>query len=113
MTYKQGDWYIYCDVCGRKILASTSTKLSQYTGKGGLIVCNHDVDEIDAGLVPYIPRRETNVKEIRINHTDTNNAAPIVNLEDMTLVYYLASSQDGYRILSSQDDVPITSPTPL
>jgi len=113
MSYKSDDWYIFCDICGQRTLASKSTKLSTYTGKGGLIVCHHDVDKIDAGLVPFLARRERTVDNIRINHTNTDNASPLIDLEDMAYQYYLASSQDEAYIVSSQDDAYIISTTPL
>ncbi len=104
MSYREGDWYIYCDVCGQRHYASKSTKLSTYTGKGGLIVCRHDVDAIDYGTVPFTPRREQNVHTVRINHTNTDNSAPIVDPETMTYTYYLAASQDNAILMASQDD---------
>ena len=113
MTFKSGDWYIYCDICGRRTLASKSTRLSQYTGAGGLLVCNHDVDKIDYSLVPFKPRREQNVADVRVNHTDTTNGSPLVDLESMTYQWYLASSQDGAIIVSSQDDAWIISSEPV
>ena len=113
MTVKSNDWYIYCDICGQRSYASESTKLSQYTGKGGLIVCRHDVDKIDYGLVPFLSRKEQNVDFIRINHTNTDNAAPLIDVETMSYQYYLASSQYGAIIMSSQDDAWIISTTPV
>lgn len=89
------------------------TQLSNYTGKGGLIVCNHDVDKIDYGLVPYLVKKEQNVPYVRVNHTNTDDGSPLVDLEDMTYQYYLASSQDGAIIVSSQDDAYIVSTSPI
>jgi hypothetical protein len=108
-----GDWIVFCDICGQKHYASETTKLSTYTGKGGLVVCKHDVDKIDAGLVPYSIKREKNVPFIRINHTNTSNAAPLVDLEEMAYQWYLASSQDNVIIMSSQDDAWIISTEPF
>lgn len=113
MTVKSNDWYIYCDICGQRSYASESTKLSQYTGKGGLIVCKHDNDKVDYGMVPYLSRKEQNVDFIRTNHTNTDNAAPLIDLESMTYQYYLTSSQDNVQIVSSQDDAYIISTTPI
>ncbi len=113
MTHKKGDWYVYCDICGQRTFASKSTKLSTYTGLGGLIVCRHDVDEIDYGLVPFTPRVEKNVSYVRINHTDTTDAAPLVDLEEMALIYYLAASQDNAILMTSQEDAWITVNEPL
>ncbi len=104
MSYKEGDWFVYCDICGQRTYASGSTKLSQYTGKGELIVCKHDVDKIDYGLVPYTSRKEKNVKFVRIGHTNTDNSSPLVDLETMTYTYYLAASQDNAILTTSQDD---------
>lgn len=110
---KLGDWYAYCDVCGQRYYASQTTKLSTYTGKGGLIVCNHDVDKIDYGLIPYKPRRETNVPWARIGDTNTDNSAPLVDLESMTYEFYLASSQDNEILMSSQDDAWLVVNEPI
>lgn len=107
------DWIVYCDICGQRYKASETTKLSNYTGKGGLIVCRHDVDKIDYGLVPYLIKAEQNVPYVRVNHTNTDDGSPLVDLEDMTFQYYLASSQDGAIIVSSQDDAYIISTTPI
>ena len=110
MTYKQGDWYIYCDICGQRSYASESTKLSQYTGKGGLVVCRHDVDKIDYGLVPYRSRTERNVDFVRINHTSVLDASPIFNyetdtVENISSYQYLAPSQSNNTVLvTSQDE---------
>ncbi len=103
MTYKQGDWYIYCDICGQRSYASDTTKLSHYTGHGGLIVCKHDVDKVDYGLVPYTPRREQNVPTLRINHINTTIGSPYVDIESMTYSYFLASSQDNIILSPSQN----------
>lgn len=113
MSFKEGDWYVYCDICGQRSLASNSTKLSTYTGKGGLIVCRHDVDEIDSGLIPYTPRREQNVPWARIGHTNTDNASPLVDLESMTYQYYLAASQDNAILMASQDDAWLVVNEPI
>jgi len=104
MSYREGDWFVYCDICGQRTYASKATKLSTYTGKGGLVVCSHDVDRIDYGLVPYTPRKEANVDFVRINHVNTDNASPLVDLESMTYRYYLAASQDNAILMASQDD---------
>lgn len=108
-----GDWYIYCDICGQRHFASETYKLSQYTGRGGLIVCRHDADKVDYGLVPFTPKREQNPAQVRINHTNTDNAAPIVDLETMTINYYLAASQDNAILMTSQDDDWIIISEPL
>lgn len=81
---KLGDWYIYCDICGQRYFASQMTKLSTYTGRGGLIVCPHDVDKIDYGLVPYAPRAEKSVPFTRINHQTTTNGSTPVDPETST-----------------------------
>lgn len=107
------EWIFYCDICGQRHKSSKATILSPYTGRGGLVVCPYDVDKEDAGLIPFTPRKEQNVPYVRINHTNTENAAPIVNVETMTYQWYLASSQDVAIILSSQDDAWILSETPV
>lgn len=104
MTYRDGDWFVYCDICGQRTYASESTKLSMRTGRGGLIACKHDVDATDYGIIPFAPRRERNVSFLRINHTNTESSSPIVDPESMTYQYYLAASQDGAILMASQDD---------
>ena len=96
------DWYIYCDICGQRWLASETTELTLYTGRGGLIVCPNDVDKIDYGLVPYKPRTEENVPWTRINHTNTTDSSPKLNQERQALEYVLAASQDNIAISPSQ-----------
>ena len=104
---RQGDYIFFCDICGQRYYASEGHKLSTYTGRGGLIVCKHDADKEDLGVKPYTPRVERSVPWARINHTDTTDSSPEVDLESMTYVYFLASSQDGAIITSSQDDLKI------
>lgn len=70
-----GDWYVFCDICGQKCYASETTKLSSATGRGGLIVCKNDIDNIDYGLIPFEIDVEQSVPFTRINHTNTTNAA--------------------------------------
>lgn len=103
MTYRPGDWFIHCDVCGKRCYASETIKLSQYTGKGGLIVCRRDADRIDQGLIPFTPRRETNVTQIRINHTDTTDSSAYFDIEEMSYMYFLSSSQDNIILSPSQN----------
>ena len=79
--YKHGDWYIYCDICGQRCFASEAVHLSTYTGRGGLIVCPKDADNIDHGLIPFSVTAEKNVPFTRVNHTNTDNANAIENLE--------------------------------
>ncbi len=98
------DWAAYCDVCGQRIRASSATKLSQYTGRGGLIVCRHDVDAIDPGLVPFLPRKEQNIPWARPGHIDTTDGSPMVDLETMSITFYLAASQDNTILTPSQDE---------
>lgn len=109
MSERLGDWYIYCDICGRKCLASKATKLPTYTGRGGLIVCPQDVDSIDPGVVPYKIPVEKNIPWTRINHTNTDDAAPFIDYETMSFEVYLADSQDNAVITDSQDDAYIVS----
>lgn len=100
-----GDWIVFCDICGQKYYASETTKLSTYTGRGELIVCKKDADKLDYGLVPYKPPAEQNIPWVRINHTNTANATPLVDLENMALIYALVTSQDSIQIAASQDSV--------
>jgi hypothetical protein len=110
---RHGDWIVFCDICGQRHYASETTKLPHDTGRGGLVVCKHDTDEIDPGLVPYPFNRERNVPFVRINNTDTDDGSPQIDMESMSYQYYLASSQDGAIIMSSQDDAWIISTTPV
>lgn len=110
MSYKKGDWFIYCDICGQKCYASEATRLSAATGRGGLIVCPKDVDKIDYGLIPYRAPTERNVPWTRINHTNTDNGSPVFDLEVDTVeqissYQYLETSQGDEQVLvTSQDE---------
>lgn len=108
-----GDWYTFCDICGRRCLASETTKLETYTGRGDLIVCKYDTDQIDPGLIPYRIPVEKNIPWARINHSNTSNGSPLVDLENMSLQYYIVASQDGAYIVSSQDNDKIVGSIPL
>lgn len=77
-----GDWVLFCDICGQKCYASESTKLSTYTGRGGLIVCPNDRDKIDYGSMPYTIRAESPIPFTRINHTNTTNGADVIDYEN-------------------------------
>jgi len=79
--YNIGDWYVFCDICGQRYLASETVQLTTYTGKGGLIVCPTDADKIDHGLIPFTVNAEQNVPFTRVNHTDTTNGSSPINLE--------------------------------
>lgn len=81
---KLGDWVVFCDICGQKCYASEASKLSTYTGRGGLIVCPNDVDKIDYGLVPYRISPEKNIPWTRINHTNVTNGTAVINYETAT-----------------------------
>jgi hypothetical protein len=98
-----GDWFAFCDICGKRCYASTMIKLAPETGRGGLLVCQEDSDRIDNGIIPFVPRKEVNVPFTRINHTDVTNSAAIVNTETMTQDFFLASSQDNMILTTSQD----------
>lgn len=113
MSYIKGDWYVYCDICGQRRYASQTTKLSQYTGHGNSIVCRHDIDNIDYGLVPFTPRIEKTIPVTRINHTNTDDGTALIDLESMTYIYYLASSQDNAILMTSQDHAWITIGEPI
>lgn len=76
--------YLFCDICGKPCYDFEATKLHQYTGRGGLIVCPLDADVIDFGLVPYVVPPEKSVKWVRINHTDTTNGAAVLDYESTT-----------------------------
>lgn len=110
MSYNKGDYYIYCDICGQRHYASRTTKLSHYTGREGLIVCPYDVDKIDPGLIPFTPRKEKIVSNIRINHANTANSSPIFDyevdtVENISSYQYLMPSQyDNVVLTLSQDE---------
>lgn len=105
-----GDWIVFCDICGQKCYASETSKLSTYTGRGGLIVCSKDADRIDYGLVPYRVPTEKNVPWTRINHTDVSNSAPIYDLEASTVdqlsdyQYFSPSQGDQIVTMSESED---------
>jgi len=104
-----GDWVVFCDICGQKCYASEATKLSTYTGRGGLIVCPKDVDKIDYGLIPYKLPIERNVPWTRINHTDVADGSPIYDLqvatvEQISSYQYLVTSQGEKQILVLSQD---------
>lgn len=108
MYHRTNDWYVYCDICGQRHYASTTQKLSNDTGRGGLVVCRHDVDAPDYSLIPYSNKREQQVKWIRVNHTDATDGSPIFDYENDTVenissYQYLADSQSGSILILSQD----------
>ena len=103
MSYTRGNWYFYCDICGQRKLSSEANKLSTYTGRGNLIVCNRDADRIDQGLIPYKTPTQERVRQVRINHTNTNSTSPFINTETMSYQYYLSASQDNAILMASQD----------
>lgn len=70
--------YIYCDLCGQACYVHQIVKLSPETGRGGLLVCQNDADNIDFGLVPFVIPNEQPIRVARINHTNiTNGTAPL------------------------------------
>lgn len=102
-----GDWVIFCDICGQKCYASEATKLTTYTGRGGLIVCPHDVDVIDYGIVPYKTPTERNIPWTRINHTDVSISAPVSDLEQDTvenISSYINLATENDEIIVVDDD---------
>jgi len=110
MRYKKNDWYVFCDICGNRCLASTTTRLNNNTGRDGLIVCQDDIDLTDYGVVPYTPRAERPVAFTRLNHTDASNDYPVYDLEtdnvgDLTFYTFLATSQGTNEfIMMSQEN---------
>jgi len=77
-----GDWVVFCDLCGQKCYASEASKLSTYTGRGGLIVCPNDVDKIDYGLIPYKTPTSKSVPWTRPGDTDVSNGTNPINPEN-------------------------------
>ena len=100
---RMNDWYVHCNICGQRHLASQTYKLPHYSGRGGLVVCKYDYDRVDPGLQPFTPRREQNVSIVRPGNTDTTIGSPYVDLESMAFVYFLASSQDNIILSPSQN----------
>jgi hypothetical protein len=81
---RHGDWVLFCDICGQKCFASEAFKLSEFTGRGGLIVCRKDKDKIDYGLIPYTVSLEKTIPYTRINHTNVANGAPVIDADTST-----------------------------
>ncbi len=73
--------YFFCDICGQACYDFNAIKLKSETGKGGLIVCPNDADNIDFGLIPYTLPNERVVKWARINHTDITNGTEPEDIE--------------------------------
>lgn len=59
-----------------------AVKLQANTGRGGLIVCPDDADNIDFGLMPFTPTAEKPIDWTRINHTDVSNGAEPYDVEN-------------------------------
>ena len=76
--------YIFCDICGQACYAWEATKLKSETGRGGLIVCPNDADNIDFGLIPFVATAEQPVKWTRINHQNVTNGTAVENTETST-----------------------------
>lgn len=76
--------YIFCDICGQACYDWEVTKLSQATGRPGLLVCPGDADGIDHGLIPYTVSNEKSVHFARVNHTDVDNGATPLDIENST-----------------------------
>ena len=69
--------YVFCDICGQAVYVWDSVKLKPETGRGGLIVCKNDADDVDPGLLPISIPAEKHVKWARVNHTDvTRSSSP-------------------------------------
>lgn len=112
LGYKARDWYVFCDICGNRCLASETKKLSNYSGRGGLIVCKKDYDEIDYGLMPFKPRVEKPISFSRLNHTNRSNDYPVYDLEsnvvgDLTHYTYIGSSQGDIVAIEASQGVLI------
>jgi len=76
--------YIYCDICGQCCYAFEATRLGFATGRGGLIVCPNDVDNIDYSTMPIELPTEKRPSFVRINHTETANGAAPIDYENTT-----------------------------
>lgn len=75
--------YIFCDICAQPCYAFEAVKLSDKTGRGGLIVCPQDADKIDFGLIPFTPTTEKAVPWTRINHQNVENGAEPYDIETL------------------------------
>ena len=96
------NWYVFCDICGKRCLASQTTLLSKYTGRPGLRVCPKDVDAIDYGQVPYTIPIERSVPWIRTNHEDVAIGSPYVDA--MRYSYWIVTSQDESQVIAPSQD---------
>lgn len=107
MILKHNEWYVFCDICGRRCFASETYRLGAYTGREGLVVCKADKDEIDAGLIPYKPRTEQFPEFIRLNHTNTTNGSPVFDFEDNGQDFNILSTSQGDYLSTSQGSLII------
>jgi len=76
--------YLFCDICGQACYIWEATKLGPETGRGGLIVCRNDADNIDHGLIPYKVTEDKSVSFTRINHTNISNGTAPIDIETAT-----------------------------
>lgn len=76
--------YVFCDICGQPCYIWETKKLSTYTGRGGLVVCKEDADEIDYGLMPYEVSHERSPDVTRVNHQNTDNGTEPEDIESST-----------------------------
>lgn len=116
--FNPNDWYVFCDICGKRCHASETTKLHTDTGRGGLIVCRRDADRADLGLVPKNVRKERPVPFSKRDPNNTSNDYPVYDLEsnivgDLSHYTYIASSQgDIVAIEASQGILIHIDPRP-
>ena len=76
--------YIFCDICGQACYAYEATKLASSTGRGGLMVCPNDADQIDLGLIPYEIPVEQSVRWVRAGTTNITNAAAPIDFDSLS-----------------------------
>lgn len=76
--------YIFCDICGQACYAYEAKRLTEATGRPGLIVCPNDADKEDFGLIAYNISVEKAVAWTRINHQSTSNGTAPINYETTT-----------------------------
>lgn len=98
LTPRINDWYAFCDICGKRCFASEMTRLTQYTGKEGMLVCSNDVDKIDFGLVPY---KTSQTRPVPFTRPGT----PVYDFVDEGQDLTLLSTSQGDYLATSQGDI--------
>lgn len=88
--HRAWDYPIDCQICGFKCWHSESSKLHQYTGRGGLIVCPDCKDKIHYGFIPTTIRPDPPVPEVSDRYhsqdasTSVTSDAAVIDYSDPT-----------------------------